>query len=772
MKQIKTALFLLSSAFALPLAFMFLGGSVTAQDPGWPRQKTGKVGKLIYYQPQVDDWSNHKQLDFRMALTITPTGKPTTIGVAVIRAQTDVDVDNRTVFLHDLVVTETHFPSLDSSAAGKMNEMVKTFMPRDSSVTISLDRLVSSVDKPADAPTVNVRNDPPQIFVSNRPSILVHVDGNPVFGKIKDTKMEFVVNSNFPLFLDKSKNNYYLFTGEQWLTTANLQGQWSKAAALPKDMTKLKSDTQWAGLAAAIPAPASSKPVPSVFYATTPAEVILFQGPPVYTTIPGTQLVFASNTDSDLFVDNSSRTYYYLAAGRWFRAGSLQGPWTFATADLPGDFAKIPGTSKAARVLASVPGTEQAKDAVLLAQIPTTVIVDAKSAAAQAKVVYTGTPEFKPIDGTTLYYATNTAEKVVKVGDVYYLCLNGVWFFSSVAQGPWTTATTVPSVIYTIPPSSPVYNVTYVTQTTTSSGSVQSSYTAGYLGTFIVGVTVGAIIANGSGYYYPPYYHYPVYGYPIYRPYPVTYGVGAYYNHYTGAYGVARGVYGPYGGVTGSASYNPYTGTYRRGVTAYGPYGSASAGRAYNPYTGTAARGATVSTPYGTRSAAQAYNPYTGTSAATRQGSSAYGQWGSTVVSRGNQAVQTGHVSTAGGTVAGARSTSGAKAIAGSGYYGSGGAVKTSGGDMYAAKDGNVYKNTGSGWEQHNGSGWNSVNTPATRSTAQTRTSSANRPQMQSGTYNNLNSEMQNRQRGAAQTRNFQNSRSGGASRTGAGRRR
>ena len=61
--------------------------------------------------------------------------------------------------------------------------------------------------------------------------------------------------------------------------------------------------------------------------------------------------------------------------------------------------------------------------------------------------------------------------------------------------------------------SSPVYNVTYVTQTTDSSGTVQSSYTAGYLGAFVLGAATGAIIANGSGYWWPPYcsgaYYYP-----------------------------------------------------------------------------------------------------------------------------------------------------------------------------------------------------------------------------------------------------------------------
>jgi hypothetical protein len=32
------------------------------------------------------------------------------------------------------------------------------------------------------------------------------------------------------------------------------------------------------------------------------------------------------------------------------------------------------------------------------------------------------------------------------------------------------------------------------------------------------------------------------------------------------------------------------------------------------------------------------------------------------------------------------------------------------GNNTYAANDGTVYKNTGSGWESNSGSGWNSVN--------------------------------------------------------------
>ena len=68
------------------------------------------------------------------------------------------------------------------------------------------------------------------------------------------------------------------------------------------------------------------------------------------------------------------------------------------------------------------------------------------------KVTYDGEPEFKPIEKTSLQYATNTPEKVIKYGDVYYLCLQGVWFMSTSAQGPWKTADSIPQEIYTFRP--------------------------------------------------------------------------------------------------------------------------------------------------------------------------------------------------------------------------------------------------------------------------------------------------------------------------------
>ena len=143
-----------------------------------------------------------------------------------------------------------------------------------------------------------------------------------------------------------------------------------------------------------------------------------------------------NNTESDLFRMGRDGDFYFLVAGRWFKAASLDGPWTFATPSLPADFKEIPVEHPRSRVLASVPGSPQATEAVLLASIPRTARVNKKELKAP-DVVYQGEPQFKPIDGSrNVQQAVNTDKDIVKYGDLYYMCFQGVWFMSRAAERP------------------------------------------------------------------------------------------------------------------------------------------------------------------------------------------------------------------------------------------------------------------------------------------------------------------------------------------------
>jgi hypothetical protein len=747
-KRLREGYLVIGNALLTVLVVIVFGALAGAQDTGWPKILNNASGKLVCYQPQVDDWKNYQTLDVRLAFTLTPTGGKQQVGVATGQMLTTVNFDTHTVFLSNPQITSVTFPSLPPDKSEQLGAQVRTFLNPAATMTISLDRLVATVTKDkTPPPTADLDNTPPTIYISMRPAILLMVNGTPAMGNIANSNVRFVVNANWPLFQVQSGGPYYLFNSKGWMTAPSLDGTWTATAQLPPGMSAVPANTNFTSLKQFIPPPSGSAATsPIVYYSATPAEIIVFAGPPQWTAIPGTQLSYAANTGSPVFKYGPTGAFYFLTSGRWFTASRPMGPWTFATYSLPPDFKQIPPGSPMGSVLASVPGTPEAEDAVLIAQIPTTVTVNPRQAAAEVKVSYVGSPQFLPITGTTMSYATNTPNKVIQVDSQYYLCYQGIWFVGSSPTGPWQTAQTVPQVIYTIPPSSPVYNVTYVTQATTPSGDVQASYTAGYMGAFITGAAVGAIVASGTGYYYPPY----VYG-GYYYPYAATYGYH---------------------------TYNPYTGAYGYGGAAYGPYGSAHWGTSYNPNTGTYARGAEENTAYGSRAQGEAYNPYTGASAATRQGSNAYGSWGQSVYSKNGNTAYTQHASNAYGSEATAQTSKGGYAGATSTAYGNSAAGKTSSGDMYADHNGNVYKNTGNGWQKYDNGSWNNVNKSTAQASAQTyeqqhpnaTTDAQNRAQSydqqhpsggsgftrpSSGSYGDLDQEAQDRARGSYQAHNW-----------------
>jgi hypothetical protein len=95
-----------------------------AQDIGWPREKSNADATIIYYQPQLDEWKDYRQLDARMAVSVRQkTGQPT-VGVVYLRARTDANLETRNVVLSHVEIISTKFPSLDQAGAAAMDKLV------------------------------------------------------------------------------------------------------------------------------------------------------------------------------------------------------------------------------------------------------------------------------------------------------------------------------------------------------------------------------------------------------------------------------------------------------------------------------------------------------------------------------------------------------------------------------------------------------------------------------------------------------------------------
>lgn len=265
--------------------------------------------------------------------------------------------------------------------------------------------------------------------------------------------------------------------------------------------------------------------------------------------------------------------------GRWFRASDLAGPWQYvAGTNLPPDFAQIPDDSPKENVKAAVPQTPQAQEAVIANDIPQTATVSRTRASFTPLI--NATPDLKPVPDTPLMYVVNSPTPIIMVSQyAWYAVQNGVWFTASSVHGPWVVATSVPPVIYSIPPSSPISYVTYVKIYDVTPQSVVVGYTPGYMGTV---VTTDGVVVYGTGYTYAPYI-----GTTVWYPAPVTYGYAANptWTPWTGwvigfGFGWAMGAMATSGCCWGDAPapywgampYAPYYGGY-----AYGPHGGAAA---------------------------------------------------------------------------------------------------------------------------------------------------------------------------------------------------
>ena len=120
---------------------------------------------------------------------------------------------------------------------------------------IALDRVLARLDKSQIIPkNVNgVKADPPVIFYSTSPAILVNLDGDPIWSPIKDNDLRFAVNTNWDLFEHVPTKTFFLRYDQSWLSAADVKGPWKPAGKLPGSFAKLPADDNWKDVKAALP---------------------------------------------------------------------------------------------------------------------------------------------------------------------------------------------------------------------------------------------------------------------------------------------------------------------------------------------------------------------------------------------------------------------------------------------------------------------------------------------------------------------------------------
>jgi hypothetical protein len=724
-------------------AFSQKGQTAAAAPAGpdpWPKSADVNGTRFTVYQPQLDTWDGYR-FEAHAAVSVLPPGITEPVfGVIQVTASTLVDRRSRTVQFKDLKVEKTTFPSDPYSGTRYQPGFQSLLASRVSN--IPLDRLETAlaIEKAEKrSRTVPVQNEPPQFVFSPKAAVLVAIDGDPVWRPVENSNLTRVLNTR-ALILKDPAGRIYLHLFDGFLAATSLSGPWTSVKKPPATAVQAAKSLAQANAVDLMEGPPDEKTgkkpslstlVPEIVTATRPTELIVTDGPPDWVPIQTTALLFLKNTTGNVFKNLNDQQTYVLVTGRWFRSADFKGPWQYVPATaLPADFAGIPDDSPKENVKASVPGTRQAREAIIANDIPQTAQVDRTQARFQPQI--SGNPELKPIPEAGLSYVSNSPTPIIMVSPTsWYAVQSGVWFTGTSVQGPWVVATSVPSAVYAIPPSSPVYYATYVKIYQVTPQYVTVGYTYGYMGTV---VTTDGVVVYGTGYYYAPYI-----GPTAWVPVPVTYGYAANpsWTPWTGwavgfgvgwAFGAAmvgsRGCWGyapaPYWGPMPYAYHGAAYG-HRGGAAAWGPGGWAAttgnvyqrwgpttavsrSSAGYNAWTGNA-WSSKVGTSYnsvtGRVSAGQrasVSNVYTGGYASGQRGATYNPNTG--VSARGGSA-------TVGNAYSGSQTT--ARGVQVSGPGGQSASAAKVGNNVYAGHDGNVYKNTGSGWEQKTSGGWSNV---------------------------------------------------------------
>jgi hypothetical protein len=273
-----------------------------AKDPGWPRIYTDGKATLAVHQPQVDDWKGFQVLEARMALEIPPEkGAKKLLAAVHWEAKTDANLDKRTVTFGEARVTgrqvkiSTAAPPIMVSTTpavlvmidgqpllGPIKDTDLTFMVntnwdlfkdgKDGDYFLlnekqwltaeSLEGPWKSASKlpkamnslPADENWAKVKKalpiskdnkskPAPWVYISNKPSKLILLQGRPTLTPISGTSISEVTNTKSLLFYENNSKTYYYLTSGRWFRNQQLRGNWEFADMVPQEIYNIPPES-------------------------------------------------------------------------------------------------------------------------------------------------------------------------------------------------------------------------------------------------------------------------------------------------------------------------------------------------------------------------------------------------------------------------------------------------------------------------------------------------------------------------------------------------
>ena len=479
------------------------------QDNGetfWPQVAAVNGAVYTLYTPQFESIIGTSGTG-RAAFRIAKLGAQRTYGAMFFSSTLDNDLAAGLIQVSGVQVTRVQVAGEQDAAAitAVLQQMLAsaTFTIQRSVVLENMQ--VSSLQ----ADPAPLGNTPPVIRVIDHPAVLLLLDGAPV---LRDVGSGVGIAQNTPSLLafDSASKTWFTRVGAAaWMHATSFNGPFTAGpapsdsvanaivAALPRSTAAVQADVSSAATAvSSAPTASTAFQVPEIVVSTSPLCLVSINGAPNLAQVAD-GLFAISNANCDVFTVTASNTWYVLASGRWFTSGDLMnGPWSYLKPSaLPSSFSAIDPKGTWGNVLTAVPGTSAANDAIYQQSVPHVATLDRSKAKASFSTIG-GAARFVAIDGTSLSWAPNASSPLILCEGSYYLCQDAAWFTAEASTGPWVLCDAVPQLMYVMPPSSPVYGVTFVRVMGSTTDTVTFGFTAGYMNSFVN----NGIVSYGTGF--------------------------------------------------------------------------------------------------------------------------------------------------------------------------------------------------------------------------------------------------------------------------------
>ena len=193
---------------------------------------------------------------------------------------------------------------------------------------------------------------PPPVFYSTEPAELIQLSGDPVWQPLGSEGLQFAANTIQELF--QLGDDVFVLLSGRWFTAPGLDGPWSWTTDLPAPFLDIPVDHEKSYLRASVPGTVEAWEAALVTVIPRKATVargsgelapdVSYAGDPVFQPIDGTEVTMAVNTSYQVL---EYQNFYYLCdKAMWFAGSSPTGPWVLAD-NLPDEFDRIPPSSPA-----------------------------------------------------------------------------------------------------------------------------------------------------------------------------------------------------------------------------------------------------------------------------------------------------------------------------------------------------------------------------------------------------------------------------------------